>query len=273
MPAARHRSSRRPALLAGVATALAAVATAVGAPPVLGQSLAGMVRDAHSGAPVQAAGIYLVDAGGERRGVAMSDSLGRFRIDLPTSGEHALVAERFGYEAVRSPLFTVGDTDLDAVTISLEMEPRPLELAELSVTVRNEQLTDWFSLRWGQNPAVFPGYRLIQGLRLEEARIRSEDNTELLRWLYIPVSHGREVCLGSPMPALERGGGRVASGGAGVRLAGTRCGKLFVDGEPMPAEHLDRIDMRSIGAVVFFDTPLSVYLFTRGFDWTSARGR
>ena len=159
---------------------------------------------------------------------------------------------------MESPLVAVsagGRYELD-----LEIRSEPIRLDPLLVTVRNEEMERWLTLRLGQNPNALFGYRAIQGLRLEEAKLKSEDNTELLRWLFVPVSHGVDVCLGSRMPTIERGTQRIGP---------PECGKLYVDDIPVPAEHIDDIDIESVAVVVTFGRPPSVHLFTRAFDWSA----
>lgn len=119
----------------------------------------------------------------------------------------------------------------------------------------------WYALALGVNPNSFPGFRVIQG-RLEEARLKVKDNTDLLRWLYVPVSHAQEVCSGSRMPSIDR---------RTLAISEAPCGQLYVDGLFVPAEHLDQLDKSEITVVVLL-LP-NVEIFTFGFDWASRPAR
>ena len=159
------------------------------------QEIRGQIVDSSTGWPVHTAGVFLLDE--DRRQVALSvaDSLGRYVVRAPGAGVYYLYVQRIGYYEVESPL--VAASDGATYELDLEIRAEPIALDPLLVTVRNEQMERWLTLRLGGNPNELLGYRAIQGIRLETAKLKSDDNTELLRWLFIPVSHGIDVCLGS----------------------------------------------------------------------------
>ncbi len=253
----------------GVGPMVAATLVATLAPSARAQAVRGTVYDAANGRPVQMAGVYLLDS--ERRPVtlAIADSLGRYWLEVPDSAEYYLFAQRLGYFEVESPLViisTARDYDLD-----LELRPEPIALDPLEVTVRNEDFIDWWRLEYGGNPADTPGFRLIQGARLQEARLRAADNTEVLRFLYVPITHGRQVCIGVTPRAVRGGWHRAAPNPAEEQKARPEsCGRLYVDGRWMPNEHIESIDMSTIAVIA--TVPGVVHMYTRGFDWTF-RGR
>lgn len=260
--------TRRPAssVVGWMVAGATVLAVAPGAPA---QTVAGTVFDAGNERPVPMAAVYLLDSGRRPITLAIADSVGRYRLEVPDSAAYYLFAQRLGYFEVESPLVIISsrrDYDLD-----LELRPEPLALDPLEVTVRNEAFVGWWRLEYGVNPATIPGFRLIQGTPLEEARLRGADNTETLRFLYIPVTHGQKVCIGfTPRP--ERGGWhRAPPNPAEVPKAQPEsCGRLYVDGRWLPNEHIESIDMASIGVIATF--PGVVHMYTRGFDWTF-RGR
>ncbi len=103
--------------------------------------------------------------------------------------------------------------------------------------------------------------------------MKADDNTDLLRWLYIPVTHGLGgVCVGTfggpGMP--PRGSWRRASPQPEPADGEPQCGSLHVDGYRCRNEHLESIDMNRIGVVVTFLG--SVHMYTREFDWTFRPG-
>ena len=175
----------------------------------------------------------------------LSDSEGRFVLKAPAAGEYYVAMQRIGYEAMRSPLIAVEEDG--AYMLELETTPEAIPLSGLEVSVTNETTLNWLYREFRGSPHAMEGFRLIRGIRLEEAKSKSRDNTQLLRWLYIPVSHGREVCVLALFDA---------------------CGQLYVDGRWMPAEHIESIDMASITTVVtVLEGSARVYLFTSDFDW------
>jgi hypothetical protein len=268
---------------AGVAPA-ALVGLLALAAPAGAQVVRGTVVDAANERPVPLAGVRLLDAEHNSLLVAMSDSLGRYALTVPDSGAYYLVAQRFGYEDLESPLLAISSAR-DYV-LDLELHPEPLGLGQITVTVRNEQAVTWLTREFGRNPADFFGFRLLQGDRLTEAKVKGKmDPTETLRWLYVPVSHGPEcVSINSTPRAVTvgwrgpRDGGFAEPGAAPSgstsmeqRLADfergpDRCGSLMVNDRVVPNEQLDRIDMSSIAVVVTL--PGSVRLYTYDFDWT-----
>ena len=237
-------------------TALAATAVAP-TDRLSAQEISGRALDAASGNPVALAEVELLDGANVRVAATTSNSFGRFVLTAPVAGEYYVAIRRLGYADMRSPLVML--TDDKRYDIDFEVAPEPFRLEGVDVTVDNEKRDDWLRRQLGRPPNSIRGYRLIQGARLEEAKGKSDDNTELLRWLYIPVSHGRRVCVLSLFD---------------------QCGQLYVDGRWVPNEHIDTFDMESVVAVVTVGwrgagrgAGGKVYLFTRDFRWDRHWGR
>lgn len=225
-----------------------------------GQVVQGRVVETGTDTPVALAGVFLLDAAREIVRSVLADSVGRFRITAPAAGEYYLLVQRLGYFETESHLVALSDGGDYAVDIEVRSEP--IRLDPLLVTVRNEEMERWYTLALGVNPNSLRGFRVIQGARLAEARFKATDNTDLLRWLYIPVSHAQEVCLGSRMPEIDR---------TTLVVGEAACGRLYIDGVSVPAEHLDQLDKSEIAVVVLF--PPNVEIFTFGFDWASRPAR
>jgi hypothetical protein len=275
-----------PRPLIGVALCVGAlVATA----PAGAQVVSGRVIDSTNGAPVSLVGVHLLDRQGDHVAITVADSLGRYFLTVPDSGEYVIVAQRYGYTDLESPLLAISnrrDYDLD-----LELTPAPIGLGGVTVTVRNEEVIDWLTLELGVDPSEAFGFRLLQGARLEEAKARAEyEPTGTLRWLYVPISHGRCVSINAlPQPqsvSSFRGARNQASAGAGTPPAGARsledgvpatgsgpdgrdCGMLMVDDRVIPNELIDTVDMTSIAVVVTL--PGSVRMYTYEFNWAFRR--
>ena len=223
--------------------------------PVQGQVLRGRIVDATNHVPLALAGALLLDREQNPVGEALADSLGRFVLEVPGAGEYYLVGHSLGYSQTLSSLLAVGE---DEYALEIELEPDPFQFDPLEVTVRNEELEEWSRMFFGTNLKAMrtPGIRTIQGADLEAARRKAKDNTDMLRWLYVPVSHARTPCLG-------HGGSRYDRDDKVMVPVG--CGKLYVDGYELPVEHIETINRATIAVMIVI--PPSVYLFTRGFNW------
>lgn len=271
----------------GVALSAAWLAAALMAGAAEGQTVRGTVVDGVNGRPVSLAGVSLLDHQRNHVVVAVTDSLGRYTVPVPEGGEYFLVAQRFGYRDMISPLLAVSDTM--AYELDLELRPEPLGLGGVQVTVRNEEVTRWLTREFGINPSAAFGFRLLQGERLAEAKARGRYRpTETLRWLYIPVSHKTQCVSINSVPRAEtvtfRGLRQGAFGQPGSAPVGTvdpdaarraetakaddpnaGCGTLMVDDQVVANDFLDRIDMASVAAVVTL--PGMVRMYTYAFDW------
>ena len=258
--AASRRRAFRPAWILLLAS--------LAGPGAAAQEIRGRVTDAENGAPVGLAAVILLDAERRPRASGAAGVDGRYRIAAPGPGEYYLVVERLGYFGNETPLLALESEGVYGVDV--EMRPEPFRLDPLRVTVENERLERFLTLSFGQHPATLPGYRAIQGLRLEEAKLKAKDNTDLLRWLYIPVSHGRRVCVGTfgaPLP--PRTWAERTNAEAEPAAPGRQCGSLYVDGYRCRNELIEEIDMDRIAVIVTVEG--AVHMYTRDFDWTFRR--
>lgn len=267
--------------LALVLLALAPVGT-------VAQTIRGQLLDAENGAPVGLAGVFVLSAQRDVLVGAASDTGGFYSIDAPDAGEYYVYVQRIGYFENETPLFRAEPGRTYAVDI--EMRPEPFRIDPLSVTVRNEELEDFLTLQFGRNPNSLFGYRAYQGSVLQQAKLGAKDNTDILRRLYVMVSHGRQVCInafmsnGASLPSRQGlarttdpdTGGRIADGrvvSAGEAFdtgGGGGCGTLYLDGYRVPNEHIEEVEMEGVAVVVTL--PGTVRLYTRDFDWTMKPG-
>lgn len=250
--------------------------------PATAQTIRGQIVDASNGRPVAMAGVYLADRERAPVATAMADSAGWYVLDVPGAGEYVLMAERFGYLQVESPLVAVSAEG--SYAMDFELQPEPLGLSPVTVTVRNEELVDWLTLEMGINPTSVFGFRVLQGPRLQEAKLKAQNNpTETLRWLYIPVWHGGPCVSVNATPSARtvtsRGPRRSQAPTPGEAPSGTRapgdaddtpegpaCGSLFVNDRRVPNEHIEDVDMARIAVVVTL--PMSVRMYTYDFGWS-----
>lgn len=266
-----------------VFSSLALVAFTLGAAAPLGaQVVRGAVLDVRNGRPVPMAAVQVMSQERDAVAVAMTDSVGRYAFAVPAAGEYILLVQRFGYRDLVSPLLAISDARDYA--LDLELEPEPLGLGELTVTVRNEQAEEWVRREFGRSPQEFFGFRLLQGERLAEAKAKGRFRpTETLRWLYVPVSHGLDCVAINAFPRASTTTSRGPRAGAfapGAAPGGTRdvnalrqdeaagpdlCGRLLVNDRMIPNEHLDSVNMGSIAVVITL--PGEVRMYTYDFDW------
>lgn len=252
------------------AVALVAVLSGLGtATGAHAQSITGQVIDQSRGDPVPYAGVFLLDRDREVVRSVLTDSIGRYALAVPGGGEYLLFVQRIGYFETESPLVAVSDGGRYA--LDLEVRPEPIAVDPLLVAVRNEELERFWTLKLGMNPNALLGYRAIQGATLAAAKLDAEDNTDMFRRLYIPVSHGIQACIqtfGLEMP--NRPGAMRDASGPRSAPGARQCGSLYVDDYQKPVELLESIDRASIAVVVVFAG--SVHLYTRTFDWSMRPG-
>lgn len=243
------------------------------APGASAQDVQGRVMEEASGGPVAFAGIFVMDEERHVVGSAMADSLGRYSLTLPRPGRYTLLAQRLGYFEAASPLVEVPGTG--AYAVDFEMRPEPIRLEGIGVAVEPEAQNGWARdrLLFMQqeidtshfNPARHFGFRLITGARLEEAKIRSDDALEMLRWVYVPIYNSLDGMCARMRPASSRGGGlRALSDHSSMPLPTWRCGDVYLDGVPLPAEHVETLPLRNIHAVIVI--PPQLHIVTVGFE-------
>lgn len=122
--------------------------------PVLAQAVNGRVIDRGTDKPVPQAAVTVLDDAGRVAGRAVTDTAGRFSVELGRPGGYRLRAVRIGYHQVTTPGFDVamrealeadvylsaGAVDLEPLTITSRAEPprrRNLELAGFYERERN----------------------------------------------------------------------------------------------------------------------------------------
>jgi hypothetical protein len=211
------------------------------------QQVSGRVLDQAAGVAIPVAAVFVLDSAQAQVASTLVDSIGRFRVVFPRVGRYYLAAESFGYVRMISPPIELPAET--SVEFDLELAPDPIALDPLAVSVRNEEMEQWLTLRGQEgNPSAKFGFRLIQGGRITEARGRARDNTDFFRWLYIPISHGRQVCI-----TVQR-----------------ECAEVYLDDRWIPAEQIESYDFANIIAIVAVpidDGPNELHLFTTAFDF------
>ena len=234
------------------------------------QEIRGRILDEANGSGVPVAGVFLLTQGRDIVSSALSDAEGRYALEVPTTGEYILRVQRLGYFPTESPLVEVSvDRSYD---VDLSVRPEPIRIEGLEVEIPMERQNSWAKDRlrfmnraWGMDdPVTAYGFRLITGLRLEEARMRSKDTLDLLRWVYVPIYNSVAGLCVQGRPSFTRGGAGRAMGVRDEPPPTPGCGTVFLDGEPLAVEHVESLDFRGINAVMVMGG--SLHLMTVGFE-------
>ena len=193
----------RPALML---LALSAMLT-----PSLGaQTVRGIVVDAATGAPVEGAGLWVLDADGRPLGTgALSGDSGTFAVQLPKPGAYRLRIARLGYAALTTDSLVLAQGEMVALRIALEQ--RAVSLGAVQITERTSLpgtgMLDGFE------------YRRLRGIGRFITRADIEQRApivflDLIAGVpgvrIIPVAHGRHVVkMNRSAPMLRRASQRL----------------------------------------------------------------
>jgi len=245
--------------------------------PAGAQQIRGRILDEANGAPVPAAGVYLLDRDRETVAAALADNEGRYQVDVPADGEYILRVQRLGYFETESPLVAVeGDRVYD---VDFTVRPEPIRIEGLEVEVEPERQNRWARDRLAfmdprrafGNPAEALGFRLITGVRLEEAKLRADDTLDLLRWVFVPVYNTVGGLCVQMRPVFDRNSEIRAMSARRDRPAPTpTCGEVVIDGIPFGVEHVESMDFREIHAVLV--VPPEIHILTVGFEQRFQQG-
>ena len=193
----------RPALML---LALSAMLT-----PSLGaQTVRGIVVDAATGAPVEGAGLWVLDADGRPLGTgALSGDSGTFAVQLQRPGAYRLRIARLGYAALTTDSLVLAQGEVVALRIALEQ--RAVSLGAVQITERTSLpgtgMLDGFE------------YRRLRGIGRFITRADIEQRApivflDLIAGVpgvrIIPVAHGRHVVkMNRSAPMLRRASQRL----------------------------------------------------------------
>lgn len=187
----RERRVPRPMAVLSVLVLLVLVAPPSG---LCAQELRGLVIEAETGTPIRNAVVQLLDAEDQSRAVAISDSIGRYAIVAPSSGEYRIETEAFGYILTRSHLLGLGQGEEFAVDI--ELRPAPIALAGFVVTrERFDELSAGVRAVLGVHPTSLRNDVVFRP-EIEEHLARGHDVTAFMRWQNLPSIETRETTEG-----------------------------------------------------------------------------
>lgn len=263
--------------------AVVTLALALGWARASAQSIRGRVVDESTDSLVSQAGVFLMDTDRNVVSSALGDDSGLYDLPVPAAGEYYLHVQRLGYFETESPLVEVRATRDYVVDFSLR--PEPIRLDGIQVEVPQGRQNRWASerlrtmqfLEWKPvyaSPAALFGFRLITGMQLAEAKFKSDDTIDLLRWLYVPVYNtGDGLCANLQPPRARRRGWRTStSDDVADRPSGVwGCAHVYVDGRPFPAEHLATLAPGVVHAVMVLGGEL--HIITVGFEAKFLAGR
>ena len=234
------------------------------------QQIRGRVVDEANGSAVPMAGVFLLGSGRAVVSSALAGPDGRYVLDVPGGGEFVLRVQRLGYFEAESPLLAIsGDRSYD---VDLSVRPEPLRIEGLEVEIQAERQNSWakdrlrfMDPRWGAgDPAEGYGFRLITGLRLEEAKLRSDGALDLLRWVYVPIYESMNGVCVQGRPNFSRGTDLRAMSAHDAPPPIPQCASVYLDGQPLQPEHVAGLDFRVINAVMVVGGTL--HLMTVAFE-------
>ncbi|NNF14908.1 MAG: hypothetical protein HKN72_16895 [Gemmatimonadetes bacterium] len=209
------------------------------------QTIQGRVLDQENEQPVGGAIVTLLEPDGDERVRALADSVGRFLITPPESGEYYMVAERFGYFETRSPLIALGTEGTAALDLMLVPEPIGLEGLEVSVEERAEQELE----QLGLTPRQL-GNRWIGRERIEAIAVKLDMGAVLERTAQanIRIIRPENLTLGSdPLGLCVSLQQARTAGGMGT------CALIVLDGVPISGVGAMDIDPNAIESIAILE--------------------
>ena len=212
---------------------LLCVALLGGGPAVAqAQVFEGQVVEQGSDRPVSTALVRAMDVEGEQAAFMLTDSLGRYRLELPEPGAYTLVAERLGYVPFRSHLLDVTRADgVYPVDLVMAVDPIPLggidvsmsRLAEIEKGVRHEI---------GMNPRSLRVSPVFRRALIEHAS-KGHNLTDMVRWMNLPSITTRETADGPCFQWRNR-----------------HCLPVYLNGQRVPTEFVEVLPLEMPETVV-----------------------
>lgn len=213
-------------------------------PSSAAQTLLGNVLAEGAQTPVTDVTVSLLDREGNRRAATSSDSLGRFTLTPPESGEYVVHAERLGYLSTRSPLFAMSREGSVPFEIMLSLMPIGLEGLEVSVEAEAEELLGLYGL----SPTLL-GQRWIDRRAIEESPAGLEP-AQVIRWRAMP---GVQVLRRGAIPQLC------------VMFAPWRtCAEVYFNGARISQEDAAQIDPNALEAIAVLKPNEATIFFGTG---------
>ncbi|MGI9076965.1 MAG: carboxypeptidase-like regulatory domain-containing protein [Gemmatimonadaceae bacterium] len=173
----------------------------------------GKLLDDRTEKPIELAQITLIDATGEARDVAVTDTAGDFTVRARRPGRYSLHARRLGYRSDTSPALDLSSgqvIDMDFLIAVRPVALLPVRIDEKRVRNSRAQFVAGLDVR-------SLGSRLIPPQKIQPLLARSRNAADILRWQNIPGLWIGEDGSGQTCARLTRG--RVAANGAGTITA------------------------------------------------------
>jgi hypothetical protein len=172
LTAARQRTSRGPGVLSIVSLKSAAVmgGLALFASGAEAQSIAGVVTDAESGAPLPDVAV-VVRGSNVDPVTSMSGADGRFRLTLPEPGRFEITASLLGYRPSDTLSVLVGSAE--EVTVLIQLSVRPVEIEGVTVVAKGLEL---------RHRRTYAGFleRRKSAIRVGPARVVTHEDPEMV---------------------------------------------------------------------------------------------
>lgn len=226
------------------------------------QVVSGRTSDESSGQALPLVEVLLLTAAEEAVAVAISDSLGAYKLHIPRPGTYYVQADILGYRRLRTPLLDLSDPKV--YRADFQMPPDPIELEGLNVEVEAMENLSRELRSFGVRLDDL-GERFVSPADIA-ARPTSRDFGHVLQWQSIPgmrVIRGDDLSPPAPLVCVQLGRGR--EGCAVMVLNGARI--ALETAYAVPAHSLRAIVVLSpVEATLLYGTDASagaVLLFTR----------
>ncbi|MBC7790452.1 MAG: carboxypeptidase regulatory-like domain-containing protein [Anaerolineae bacterium] len=181
-----------------------------GVVPAAAQMIRGKLLDDKTEKPIELAQITLVDATGEARDVAVTDTAGDFTLRARRPGRYSLHARRLGYRSDTSPALELDSgqvVDMDFLIAVRPVNLIPVRIDEKRIRNSRAQFVAGLDVR-------SLGSRLIPPQKIRPLLARSRNVADILRWQNIPGLWIDDDGSGNTCARLTRG--RAAANGAGT---------------------------------------------------------
>ena len=219
-------------------------------PPTAAQVIRGKLLDDKSEKPIEHAQITLIDATGEARDVAVTDTAGDFTLRARQPGRYSLHARRLGYRSDTSPALELASgqvIDMDFLIAVRPVNLLPVRIDEKRIRNSRSQFVAGLDVR-------SLGSRLIPPQKIQPLLARARNAADVLRWQNIPGLWIGEDGMGQTCARLTRG--RVEMNGSGATPT-----RLDAEGVPenirAPASSVEPEDNRGCMAMYLDDSKFS----------------
>ena len=232
MSGSRSRGTPQPSrgALATLLAILLALSNPTGAS---GQVLQGRVVDDRDERPVATALVRLLDPSGRDQAVAVADAAGRYRLEVPGTGEYYVVAERIGYNPFESHLLRM-ENDEATYPVDILMSRAPIAIEGFTITAeRLAELNQILHREVGLSPSSLRFKPMLRP-QIERHLVRGNSIVDLVRYSNVPSLFVIDTAEGTCF-----------------RYRGRHCVPVYINGWRLHREIVSAYPLDQMAAFVF----------------------